>query len=139
MDVIAEVTGCRETVIAGSPDWLSRVELALDLGQNVAVGVDHPWARRLFGSTRGAALAAKPAKRALEARKLGISARYAVWPSAETPALIYRSPITGWWMQRAGIIGGGGRSSRRQWLARSWLAAPIVALIRPSSVWVVHR
>ena len=138
MDPILVATGASGFVIAGSENWTVEVTHALRNGVRYAVGFDRSVARHLLGSARPRSLNAREVRRRIQSMGAKVIARYAVWPSLHAPRLIYASPITGWWLQRAGIIGGGGRSSRRQRLARSLVAAPVLAVIAPSSIWVVE-
>jgi hypothetical protein len=137
-DPILEITGAAVYLRAGDPSWIPVIERALEAGDRVAIGVHRSvlLKRERFKtqkSLRGGRL-----RRDLERRGIRIAARYAVWPSLDAPRIIYRSRVTGWWLQRAGVIGGG-RTGYVQALARSLPLAPIVALAHPCSIWVVDR
>lgn len=138
-DPILEATGAASFVLAGSQQWTTELTLALRTGGRIAVGFDRPAVRRLLGSAPPRTLNAKAVRHRLHVLDARVTARYAVWPSLHAPRLIYSSRITGWWLQRTGIIGGGGGSSRRQRLARSLVAAPVIAVVAPSWIWVVER
>lgn len=59
--------------------------------------------------------------------------RYALWPSAQHVRVAYRqpSPRASSWVQRSGVLGGGGRRVWARALARSALFTPFSRLMTP--------
>ena len=137
-DPILEMTGAAVFLRAGDPGWNHIIEQVLEAGGRVAIGVHRSVLRKGERFKKQKSLRGGRLRRDLERRGIRIAAQYAVWPSLDAPRIIYRSPVTGWWLQRAGVIGGG-RTGYGQALARSLPAAPIVALSHPFSIWVVDR
>jgi hypothetical protein len=78
--------------------------------------------------------------RVLRNAELDIEARYAVWPSADRPRVVV--PADSYaavrWIQRSGVLGGGGERLSTRMLARSRLFTPLAFLLAPA-VAVVGR
>jgi hypothetical protein len=80
-------------------------------------------------------------ERALRDAGFEIVARYSVWPSAHTARVVL--PAGNYpalrWVQRSGVLGGGGKRLVTRALARSALFTPVSALITPAVAIVSHR
>ena len=137
-DPILELTGAACFVRAGDIDWTSALDQSRIRRESVAIGVDRRGARTILRMARGTTLSPRSARRTLRAMGIGVVATYAVWPSLSQPRLIYRSLVMGWWLQRVGLVGGGGGSAVKQRIARSVLASPVLATAHPSEIWVVN-
>ncbi|MEX1005563.1 MAG: hypothetical protein WD156_09355 [Acidimicrobiia bacterium] len=137
-ELIVRATGSHAFLAATTTGW-AEVAPALDKGHRITLGLDRPLARRALGAASAQTLTPREVRNLLIAVGGRVVKTYAVWPSLSTPRLIYQSSITAWWLQRAGIIGGGGTSFSRQRLARSLVAAPVIAFCHPSELWVVER
>lgn len=137
-DPVLESTGAACFVRAGDADWASVVTRARARHESVAIGVDRRGPRTVLRMARGATLSPRRARRALRSMGVCVVATYAVWPSLSQPRLVYESLVLGWWLQRAGVVGGGGGSSVKQRFARSVLASPLLAAAHPSEIWIVN-
>jgi hypothetical protein len=80
-------------------------------------------------------------ERALRDRRFEIVARYNVWPSARAPRVVLpgRSYPALRWVQRSGVLGGGGRRLLTRGLARSALFTPLSVLLTPGVAIVSRR
>jgi hypothetical protein len=80
-------------------------------------------------------------ERALRDAGFEIVARYSVWPSAHTARVVL--PAGNYpalrWVQRSGVLGGGGKRLITRALARSAFFTPVSALITPAVAIVSHR
>lgn len=92
------------------------------------------WQRPVTPSTSGV-------RRALSADGMEVLQVYALWPSAEQVRLAVSEPSGRrlGWVQRSGVLGGGGSRIWRRALARSRLFSPFVHLLRPSVAVVARR
>jgi hypothetical protein len=80
-------------------------------------------------------------ERALRDGGFEIVARYDVWPSARAPRVVLpgRSYPALRWVQRSGVLGGGGRRLLTRGLARSALFTPLSVLLTPGVAIVARR
>jgi hypothetical protein len=80
-------------------------------------------------------------ERALRGAGFEIVARYSVWPSAHTARVVLPAGNypTLRWVQRSGVLGGGGKRLVTRALARSAFFTPVSALITPAVAIVSHR
>ena len=80
-------------------------------------------------------------ERALRDGGFEIVARFDVWPSARAPRVVFpsRSYPALRWVQRSGVLGGGGRRLLTRGLARSALFTPLSVLLTPGVAIVAHR
>ena len=80
-------------------------------------------------------------ERALRDEGFEIVARYDVWPSARAPRVVLpgRSYPALRWVQRSGVLGGGGRRLLTRGLARSALFTPLSVLLTPGVAIVARR
>jgi hypothetical protein len=137
-DPILESTGASHFVRAGDSNWISVLEQARIRCESVAIGIDRRGARTLLRMTPGTTLSSRNTRKTLRSMAMRVADKYAVWPSLDQPRLVYRTLILGWWLQRAGVIGGGGGSAVKQRLARSLIVSPVLAAAHPSEVWIVN-
>jgi hypothetical protein len=78
--------------------------------------------------------------RTLRRQGVEVRSRYAIWPSVTAPRVAieagnYRSLR---WIQRSGVLGGGGRSLVLRALARSFLFTPFAFVLAPGVALVVR-
>ncbi|MGH2817511.1 MAG: hypothetical protein ACRDJS_03495 [Actinomycetota bacterium] len=80
-------------------------------------------------------------ERALRDAGFDVVARYSVWPSARTARVVL--PAGNYsalrWVQRSGVLGGGGKRLFTRALARSAFFTPVSALLTPAVAIVSHR
>jgi len=79
--------------------------------------------------------------RDLRDAELDIEARYAVWPSADRPRVVVSadSYAAVRWVQRSGVLGGGGEGLIARTLARSRLFTPFAFLLAPAVAVVARK
>jgi hypothetical protein len=79
--------------------------------------------------------------RDLRDAELDIEARYAVWPSADCPRVVVSadSYAAVRWVQRSGVLGGGGEGLIARALARSRLFTPFAFLLAPAMAIVARK
>jgi hypothetical protein len=79
--------------------------------------------------------------RVLRNAELDIEARYAVWPSADCPRVVVSadSYAAVRWVQRSGVLGGGGEGFIARTLARSRLFTPFAFLLAPAVAVVARK
>jgi hypothetical protein len=79
--------------------------------------------------------------RVLRNAEFDIEARYAVWPSADRPRIVV--PADSYaavrWIQRSGVLGGGGERLITRMLARSRLFTPMAFLLAPAVAIVARK
>lgn len=79
--------------------------------------------------------------RALDAAGMQVEQRYALWPSVQGVRVALQQPAgpSLVWLQRSGVLGGGGRRIWGRVLARSWLLTPFLRLLTPGVALVARR
>jgi hypothetical protein len=79
--------------------------------------------------------------RALRTGDFDIEARYSVWPSVRTPRVVLpaRQYRASRWVQRSGVLGGGGTRLLARALARSAPLGPVTFLLAPGTAIVARR
>jgi hypothetical protein len=79
--------------------------------------------------------------RVLRNAELDIEARYAVWPSADRPRVVVPADCYAAvrWVQRSGVLGGGGQRLITRTLARSRLFTPLSFLLAPGVAVVARK
>jgi hypothetical protein len=80
-------------------------------------------------------------ERALRDAGFDVLARYSVWPSAATARIVL--PVGNYpalrWVQRSGVLGGGGKRLVTRALARSSFFTPLSALLAPGVAIIARR
>lgn len=125
---------------------LERVALRLAEGDRLLLVFERPWPRALMRLATGhpSVPSLRPLRAVANLHRAGLipAERYAVWPDIRAPRIAvpywrYRAVA---WLQRDGVLGGGGRHLVVRALARSraltplvWLSAPVVAVVARKS------
>ncbi len=134
----AEIIACDlEGSGASWPDLLRAAIDQVPAGGALAVTGNRAFTTTLLGARSKAArrrATAPPRRRVEEAlRRTGFSVvgRYRMWPSSQDPRIAWSGWRAAAWMQRSGVLGGGGERLLRRAAARSSLVTPLVSLLAP--------
>jgi hypothetical protein len=87
-----------------------------------------------LSKTRRRRATAPPPRRVEEALRgtgLSVVGRYRLWPSSHDPRIAWSGPRAAAWMQRSGVLGGGGERMLRRAAARSRIITPLVSFLAP--------
>jgi hypothetical protein len=142
-----QVTICR---LSDGKSWTPAVTAAMEIlppGSCLVVSADRGLPRAFLGLLshgrwkRESAPPLRKVSTLLERAGFEIRGEYAIWPSADKPRVVLRaSDFRGFkWVQRSGVLGGGGRRVLLRAMARSPLATLIAYLLAPAGAVVARR
>jgi hypothetical protein len=131
----------------GAP-WRDRLRAAIDRvppGGALGVSGNRAIPTALLGAlsrARWRRVTAPPPRRvegALSEAGLRVTGRYRVWPSSQDPRIAWSGSHAAGWMQRSGVLGGGGERILGRAAARSRLVTPLVTFLAPGYAVVATR
>jgi hypothetical protein len=120
--------------------WRDRLRAAIDQvppGGTLGVSGNRAIPTVLLGArsqARRRRVTAPPPRRVEEALSdagLRVVGRYRVWPSSKDPRIAWSGSSAAGWMQRSGVLGGGGERILGRAAARSRLVTPLVTFLAP--------
>lgn len=133
-----EIVAC--DLEGSGPSWRDRLRAAIDQvppGGALGVSGNRAIPTAVLGALSNARwhrVTAPPPRRVEEALSdagLRVVGRYRVWPSSQDPRIAWSGSRAAGWMQRSGVLGGGGERILGRAAARSRFLTPLVSFLAP--------